>query len=86
MTSQDDPRAKELAALMAFPYSVDTQSQIARLLNKDADNPTHNVASEEHFEGILMFLSLISSKSTGHPMTLSHSLASGMIARFASQP
>ena len=28
-----------------------------------------------------MFLSLISSKSTGHPMTLSHSLASGMIGK-----
>src|ERR1700731_2969208 len=80
MTSQDDPRAKELAALLALPYSVDTQAKIAKLLNK-GDNPTHNFASEEHFEGIMMFLSIISSKITGRPMTLSHSLASSMIGK-----
>ena len=52
MSSQDDPDAKELAELLALPYSVDTQSKIAKLLNKGTDNPTHNFASEEHFEGL----------------------------------
>jgi hypothetical protein len=81
MSSQDDPDAKELAELLALPYSVDTQSKIAKLFNKRTDNPTHNFASEEHFEGIMMFLSLISSKITGRPMSLSHSLASGMLGK-----
>jgi hypothetical protein len=52
MSSQDDPDAKELAELLALPYSVDTQSKIGKLLNKGTDNPTHNFASEEHFEGL----------------------------------
>jgi hypothetical protein len=81
MSSQDDPDAKKLAELLALPYSVETQSKIAKLLNKGTGNPTHNFASEEHFEGIMMFLSLISSKITGHPMTVSHSLASGMLGK-----
>jgi hypothetical protein len=81
MSSQDDPDAKQLAELLALPNSVDTQSQIAKLLNKGTGNPTHNFASEEHFESIMMFLSLISSKITGRPMTVSHSLASGMLGK-----
>jgi hypothetical protein len=81
MSSQDDPDAKELAELLTRPYSVDTQSEIAKLLNKGGGDPTHNFASEEHFEGITMFLSLISSKITGRPMTVSHSLASGMLGK-----
>jgi hypothetical protein len=81
MSSQDHPDAKELAELLALPYSVDTQSKIARLMNKVTDNPTHNFASEQHFERIMMFLSIISSKITGRPMTVSHSLASGMLGK-----
>jgi len=81
MSSQDDPDAKELAELLALPYSVDTQSKIAKLLNRGTGDPTHSCASEEHFEEIMMFLSLISSKITGRPMTVSHSLASGVLAK-----
>jgi hypothetical protein len=81
MSDEETPDAKELAELLALPYSVDTQSKIAKLMNKGRDNPTNNFASEEHFEGMMMFLSLISSKITGLPMTASHSLASGMIGK-----
>jgi hypothetical protein len=80
-SSQDDPEAKELAELLALPYSVNTQSKIAKFLNKGTGNPTHSFASEEHFEGIMMFLSLISSKITGRSMTVSHSLASSMLGK-----
>jgi len=79
MSNPDNPNTKELAELLALPYSVDTQSKIAKLFNKDTGNPTHNFASEEHFEGIMMFLSLISSKIAGRPMTLNDSLASSML-------
>jgi hypothetical protein len=34
MSSQDYPDAKKLAELLALPYSVETQSKIAKLLNK----------------------------------------------------
>jgi len=81
MSIQDDPDANELAELLALPYSVETQSKIAKLLNKDGGDPTHNYASEEHFEGIMMFLSLTSSKINGRSMTLSRSLASGLLGK-----
>jgi hypothetical protein len=81
MSGHDDADEKELTALLALPYSVDTQSKIAKLLNKGGDDPTQDRASEEHFEGLLMFLSVISSKITGRPMTLSHSLASGLLGK-----
>jgi Family of unknown function (DUF5677) len=81
MSSQGDPDTKELAELLALPYSVETQSKITKLLNKGTGDPTHNLASEEHFEGLMMLLSLISSKITGRPMAMNHSLASGMIGK-----
>jgi hypothetical protein len=58
--SSEPSDEKQLAELLALPYSVATQSKIAKLLNKDGDDPTHKFASaEEHFEGIMMFLSFI---------------------------
>jgi hypothetical protein len=79
--SSEPCEEKQLAEFLALPYSVATQSRIAKLLNKDGDDLTHAFASEEHFEGIMMFLSSISSKIIGLPMTLSHSLASGMLGK-----
>lgn len=79
--SGEHPDEKELAKLLALPYSVATQSKIAKLLNKSSDDLTNNFASEEHFEGIMMFLSLISSKLTSLPKTLSHSLAAEMLSK-----
>ena len=84
--SSEPSDENQLAELLALPYSVATQSRIAKLLNKDGDDPTHIFAPEEHFEGIMMLLSLISSRITGLPMTLSHSLASGMLARLRLRP
>jgi hypothetical protein len=79
--SSEPSNENQLAELLALPYSVATQSRIAKLMNKDGDDPTHDFAPEEHFEGIMMLLSLISSRITGLPMTLSHALASGMLGK-----
>jgi len=76
--SSIDP--KELSALMSLPYSVETQTKIAKLLNADGDEQSQ-VATEEHFEGALMFLSITSSKIVGKPTTLSHSFASAVLGK-----
>jgi hypothetical protein len=55
--SSEPSDENQLAELLALPYSVATQSRIAKLLNKDGDDPTHIFAPEEHFEGIMMLLS-----------------------------
>ena len=77
----EHPDQKALAELLARPYSVQTQSEIARLLNKGGSNPDHNFASEEHFERTMHFLSVISSKIVGVEMSVSHSLASAVLGR-----
>jgi hypothetical protein len=79
--SGEPPDEKQLAELLTLPYSVATQSKIAKLMNKGGDDPTNDLAPEEHFEGAMMLLSLISSKITGLPMTLSHSLASAILGK-----
>jgi hypothetical protein len=79
--SSIDP--KELSALMSLPYSVETQTKIAKLLNADGDEQSQ-VATEEHFEGALMFLSITSSKIVGKPTTLSHSFASAVLGKICS--
>jgi hypothetical protein len=79
--SSESSDENQLAELLALPYSVATQSKIAKLTNKDGDDPTHDFAPEEHFEGIMMLLSVISSRITGLPMTLSHSLASAILGK-----
>jgi hypothetical protein len=61
--SSIDP--KELSALMSLPYSVETQTKIAKLLNADGDEQSQ-VATEEHFQGALMFLTIVSSKIVGN--------------------
>ena len=81
MSDKDHPDAKELGELLALSYSVDTQSKIAKLLNKGTGNLTYDFASEEHFEGMMMFLSIISGKITGRPMAVSHSIASGILGK-----
>jgi hypothetical protein len=80
MNTEDADR-KALSELLARPYSVQTQSEISKLLNKGAGDPVHDVASEEHFEKILQFLSVISSKIVDVPMSVSHSLASAVLGR-----
>jgi len=65
---------------MSLPYSVETQTKIAKLLNADGDEQSQ-VATEEHFEGALMFLSITSSKIVGKPTTLSHSFASAVLGK-----
>jgi hypothetical protein len=79
--SSEHSDEQKLADLLALPYSVKTQSEIAKLLNKGVGDPTNDIASEEHFEGLLMFLSLISAKITRAEMSLSHSLAIGILDR-----
>ena len=71
--SSIDP--KELSALMSLPYSVETQTKIAKLLNADGDEQSQ-VATEEHF-----VLSITSSKIVGKPTTLSHSFASAVLGK-----
>jgi hypothetical protein len=75
---QLDP--KRLAELWRLPYSVETQSEIARYLNQGSSKP-HNRASEENFEDVLMFLSVISSKVLGLPMSAGHSFGTAMIGK-----
>ena len=70
-----------LAELLALPYSVRTQSKIAKLLNKGNDDSTNDLASEEHFERMIMLLSLISSRVAGLDMPLNYSLATGVLGR-----
>jgi hypothetical protein len=77
----DSSDADELARLWSLPYSVASQSAIAKLLNKGGGDPTHDRSSEEHFEGIMMLLSLISSKINGVEMTESHSMASAILGK-----
>jgi hypothetical protein len=78
--SSESTDAKELTELLKLPYSVATQSKIAKLLNKGGD-PAHNLAAEENFEAAMMFLFLISSKIKGRPMPLNHSLASAVLGK-----
>jgi hypothetical protein len=79
--SDKSAEEKQLAELLSLPYSVATQSKIAKLLNKGGDK-THDMAAEEHFEAAMMFLALMSSKIKGKPMPLNHSLASSVLGKF----
>ena len=72
--------AKQLAELLSLPYSVATQSKIAKLLNKGGDK-TYDTAAEEHFEAATMFLALIFSKIKGKPVPFNHSLASAVLGK-----
>jgi hypothetical protein len=47
--SSEHSDEQKLADLLALPYSVKTQSEIAKLLNKGVGDPTNDIASEEHF-------------------------------------
>ena len=79
--NDEHPDQKQLAELLSYPYSVETQSKIAKLLNKGGKDSTHDFASEELFEGVMMFLSLISSKVVGVEMALNHSLATAVLGK-----
>ncbi|SRR5216684_3071037 len=70
----------QLAELLSLPYSVETQSRIAKYLNTGGSE-THDRAAEENFEKIMMFLSIISSKVVGLPMSAGHSLGTAIIDR-----
>jgi hypothetical protein len=76
--SDIDP--KELSDLLALPYSVETQTKIARLLNVGGDAESQ-FACEEHFEGAMMLLSLISSKIVGKRTTLGRSFGSAVLGK-----
>jgi hypothetical protein len=71
---------RELVELLSAPYSVATQSQIAKLLNKGGP-ATYDVASEAHFEGAMMFLTLIWSKIKSEPTLQNHSLARTILGK-----
>jgi len=75
---QLDP--KRLAELLSLPYSVKTQSEIAKYLNKRGSK-TNDRAAEENFEGVMMFLSIISSKIVGLPMSAGHSLGTAILGK-----
>jgi hypothetical protein len=78
--NEQDKTVNALAELLALPYSVENQSKIAKLLSSDKEE-WEQVATEEHFENALMFLSKISSKIVGKPMTLAHSYATSILGK-----
>ncbi|MGY8709544.1 DUF5677 domain-containing protein [Bradyrhizobium sp. 18BD] len=72
-----DPDPTELSRLWALPYSVETETKIARLLagNENA------LATELNFELATTTLSLISSKIKGNPMSLNRSYSTAILGR-----
>lgn len=72
--------AKQLAELLSLPYSVASQSKIAKLLNRDGDK-LHDVSSEENFEEVMTFLGLIFSKIKGETVPINHSLATSVLEK-----
>jgi hypothetical protein len=78
--SKNAADTNRLAELFSLPYSVATQSKIAKLLNGGSDK-MFDTAPEEHFEWAMMLLALISSKIKGCPMPLNHSLASAILGK-----
>jgi hypothetical protein len=75
-----DATAERWAELLALPYSVETQNQIAKLFSPDKE-AWQQVSAEQHFENATKLLSLISSKIVGNEMTLSHSYASAVLGK-----
>ena len=69
-----------IAELLALPYSVENQSTLAKYLNNRGDE-TFDGCAEENFENVMMFVSLISSKVVGLPMSLPRSLATAIIGK-----
>jgi hypothetical protein len=69
-----------LSELLSLPYSVQTQSEIAKYLNRRG-SPTNDRAAEENFEGVMMFLALVSSKITDKPMVRGRLLGAAMLAK-----
>lgn len=78
--SDDQLDPKRLAELLGLPYSVKTQSEIAKYLNKGGSK-TNDRAAEENFEGVMMFLSIISSKIVGLAMSVGHSLGTAILGK-----